>query len=91
MSDFIDRISNLSQKRLILLAADLQSRLEAAAQSKPQPIAIIGMGLRFPGGSNSPETFWDFLKSGGDASERFPPIAGTLKSILTPTRKSQAR
>ena len=34
-----------------------------------EPIAIIGMGCRYPGHSNSPEEFWSFLKSGIDGVE----------------------
>ncbi|MBF0451645.1 MAG: polyketide synthase dehydratase domain-containing protein [Candidatus Magnetomorum sp.] len=31
-----------------------------------EPIAIIGMACRFPGGSNTPEKFWSFLENGKD-------------------------
>ena len=29
-------------------------------------IALVGMDCRFPGGSSSPEAYWDFLCSGAD-------------------------
>ena len=32
-----------------------------------EPIAIVGIGLRFPGGSDTPEKFWDFLMKNQDA------------------------
>ncbi len=39
---------------------------------KAEPIAIIGIGCRFPGGANSPETFWEFIKNGVDAITEVP-------------------
>ncbi|MFI5756993.1 type I polyketide synthase, partial [Streptomyces sp. NPDC051569] len=37
-----------------------------------EPIAIIGMSCRFPGGAGSPEQLWDLVTSGGDAVTEFP-------------------
>jgi acyl transferase domain-containing protein/surfactin synthase thioesterase subunit len=37
-----------------------------------EPIAIIGMGCRFPGHANSPEAFWDLLANGVDAIVETP-------------------
>ncbi len=67
--------------------ADLQSRLknalvalqkarvkiETLEKSQQEPIAIIGMGCRFPAGINTPEQFWQFLLKGGDAIHEVPP------------------
>lgn len=37
-----------------------------------EPIAIIGMACRFPGGSNSPSKLWDLIKSPRNLSKRVP-------------------
>lgn len=37
-----------------------------------EPIAVIGMACRFPGGSNSPSKLWDMIQSPPDLSERVP-------------------
>ncbi|MBC6445973.1 type I polyketide synthase [Actinokineospora xionganensis] len=37
-----------------------------------EPIAIVGMGCRLPGGINSPSELWDMLSSGRDATSRIP-------------------
>src|SRR3989338_6987367 len=37
-----------------------------------EPIAIIGIGCRFPGGANDPESFWKLLTNGVDAVTEVP-------------------
>ena len=44
----------------------MQSKLDALEQEKYEPIAIVGMGCRFPG-ANNPEEFWQLLADGKDA------------------------
>lgn len=39
---------------------------------KREPLAIIGIGLRFPGNVNSPEEFWNLLSEKGDALTEIP-------------------
>ncbi|VVT32020.1 conserved hypothetical protein [Sphingomonas aurantiaca] len=45
---------------------------EQAARALERPIAIVGMGCRFPGGANDPERFWALLERGGDAVAEIP-------------------
>jgi acyl transferase domain-containing protein/short-subunit dehydrogenase/acyl carrier protein len=37
-----------------------------------EPIAIIGIGCRFPGGANNPSAFWDLVIKGKDAIVEVP-------------------
>lgn len=50
----------------------LQSKLSAVEAEKNEPIAIVGMGCRFPGGANSPAEFWQLLSDGKDAITSVP-------------------
>ncbi|NUO79142.1 SDR family NAD(P)-dependent oxidoreductase [candidate division KSB1 bacterium] len=71
MSDFLERLKNLSPKRLTLLALELQSKLEKLEQANREPLAIIGLGCRFPG-AESPAAFWQLLREGRDAIREVP-------------------
>ena len=37
-----------------------------------EPVAVVGMGCRFPGGVHSPEDFWNLLSHGVDAMTEIP-------------------
>ncbi len=47
-------------------------RLERGERRGREPIAIIGMSCRFPGGADSPEAFWELLREGRDAITEVP-------------------
>ncbi len=84
MSEFSERIAQLSPRRLALLAMELQAKLEAVTQGRTEPIAIIGMGCRFPGGASSPEAFWRLLRDGVDAISEVPPDRWAVDAYYDP-------
>jgi len=49
-----------------------------------EPIAIIGTGIRFPGGLDSCGQLWEFLMAGGDAISGVPPDRWNLSRFFDP-------
>ncbi|MFF0732674.1 type I polyketide synthase [Streptomyces chartreusis] len=63
--------------RLLGTDTALHSTAPAAiASADDEPIAVIGMGCRFPGGIQSPEDLWDVLTAGEDRMLPFPDDRG---------------
>ncbi|SEL14132.1 Acyl transferase domain-containing protein [Stigmatella aurantiaca] len=53
-------------------AAPRVSAGEASAAQGAEPLAIVGVGCRFPGGANEPEAYWRLLSDGVDAVREVP-------------------
>jgi hypothetical protein len=49
-----------------------QSRLKALEYAKTEPIAIVGIGCRFPGGIDNPAQLWRILRDGVDTITEVP-------------------
>ena len=73
MTDLSDRISRLTPLQKATYALKEKStRLEALERAQSEPIAIIGIGCRFPGGADDPESYWRMLRDGMDAINEVP-------------------
>uniref|UniRef100_UPI001A95357D beta-ketoacyl synthase N-terminal-like domain-containing protein n=1 Tax=Protofrankia symbiont of Coriaria ruscifolia TaxID=1306542 RepID=UPI001A95357D len=73
MSD--DKIRYLL-RRVTAELHDTRERLREARGERQEPIAIVGMACRFPGGASSPDALWRLVESGTDAITEFPDDRG---------------
>ncbi|MFD8019487.1 type I polyketide synthase, partial [Streptomyces lavendulae] len=83
-------------KRVSAELEQTRERLRASEDRDAEPIAVVAMSCRFPGGVRSPEDLWRLLVSGGDALSGFPTdrgwdLAGLLSDDPERSGASHAR
>ena len=59
-------------RQSLLKIQHLKQTLQAAESASSQPIAIVGMSCRAPGGLASPESYWSLLENGRDGVRPLP-------------------
>ena len=64
----------------------MRARVEALEGAGREPIAVIGIGCRYPGNVCSPETFWNLLHEGVDAISEVPPDRWDIDAYYDPNR-----
>ncbi|HKN51720.1 MAG TPA: type I polyketide synthase, partial [Amycolatopsis sp.] len=63
----------------------LKKRNRQLLGASREPIAIVGMACRLPGGVASPDDLWRLVSEGGDAVSGFPPDRGwDLENLFDP-------
>lgn len=56
-----------------------------------EPIAIVGIGCRFPGGVNNPEVFWKLMKEEIDATTDIPKDRWDIQTFYDPDKSKSGK
>ena len=59
------------ERQALLALRKLRKRLDEIETARREPIAIVGLGCRFPG-ADGPEAYWNVLASGRDVVTQIP-------------------
>src|ERR1700754_4724360 len=75
--------------RIAAMTADQRTALsdqfdKASRIATAEPVAVVGIGCRFPGGVSGPEGYWEFLANGGDAISEVPSDRWDAEALYDP-------
>ncbi|MBI5785600.1 MAG: SDR family NAD(P)-dependent oxidoreductase [Rhodocyclales bacterium] len=62
----------------------LQDKLDAVERARHEPIAVVGMACRVPGGAEDPDAFWQLLAEGRDVVGEVPPDRWDVDAYYDP-------
>ena len=73
MTSLGDTQTSAATLRQAYLTLDrMQRKLDDCERARSEPIAIVGLGCRFPGGAVDADTYWDLVRGGVDAVGEIP-------------------
>ena len=92
MSRISERFGQMSPLKQALLALEkMRAKLDRLEREKTEPIAIVGMACRFPGGANNPESFWQILHDGVDTIQEVPASRWDIDAYYDPNPETPGK
>lgn len=85
-----DQAPTLEMQALAALRK-MRAKLEALERRRSEPLAIIGIGCRIPGGVTDPEGYWDLLQNGRHAVRKVPPDRWDPDKYFDPDPKAPGK
>jgi amino acid adenylation domain-containing protein len=80
----LDRPSMTPMQQAVVALARLRARNAELERANTAPIAIVGMGCRYPAGSDSPDAMWQALLEGRDGSREVPRDRWDIDALYDP-------
>ncbi len=71
-------------KQALLQLREMRARIDELEHGQHEPIAVIGLGLRLPGGANDPESLWQLLHDGVDTIVEVPAERWDINAFYDP-------
>ena len=59
-------------KEALVALQKMRTKLENIERAATEPLAVVGIGCRFPGGVTDPASYWQLLQDGVDAIHEVP-------------------
>ena len=78
-------------KQALLAVEQMKTRLAAAEGRQREPIAVVGLGCRFPGQAGSPDAFWRLLAAGVNAVTPIPPDRWPVDAFYDPNPETPGK
>lgn len=69
----------------------MRAKLETLERRRAEPLAIIGISCRVPGGVTDPEGYWDLLQNGRHAVRKVPPERWDPDKYFDPDPKAPGK
>jgi acyl transferase domain-containing protein len=85
-----DKTPSLEMQALAALRK-MRAKLETLERRRAEPLAIIGIGCRVPGGVTDVEGYWDLLQNGRHAVRKVPPERWDPDKYFDPDPKAPGK
>jgi acyl transferase domain-containing protein len=92
MSSIPQKLDQLNPlQRAVYALKETRVKLDTLEYQRTEPIAIIGIGCRFPGGAHDPVSFWELLHHGIDAIGEVPPQRWDVDAYYDPNPETPGK
>ena len=78
-------------RRALAAIRQLKAKVAQAQSGAREPIAIVGLGVRFPGEVTTPAELWTLLQAGRDATSEVPAARWDREIFYDPNPEAQGK